>query len=61
MELLVFCSGTGYNVIVLSRVVHVSSPEDLSLSPGVLGDRGMLRSLCKHLEGMYSSHFAEMC
>lgn len=60
MELLVFCSGTGYNVIVLSRVVHVSYAEDLSLSPGVLGDRGMLQWLCKHLKGMYSTHFAEM-
>lgn len=39
MELLVFCSGTSFNIIVLSKVGHVCQAEDLSLSPGVLGDR----------------------
>lgn len=40
MELLVFYSGTSYNIIVLSKVGHVCYAGDLSLSPGVLGDRG---------------------
>ena len=40
MELLVFCSGTSYSIIVLSRAGHVCEAEGLSVSPGVLGDSG---------------------
>lgn len=40
MELVVFCCGTSYNTAVLSKVGHVCEAEDLSLSPGALGDRG---------------------